>query len=180
MNPFLAIILQFAGNFAPTGFALCSGQILSIAQNTALFSLVGTFYGGNGVQTFGLPDLRGRTIVGAGQGPGLSPYVVGEITGVENVTLLAGNIPFHNHTVQAVAGAPNHASPSGNYLAEGPKEGSGPTAKLSRFYANTTPNTSLNPQTIANAGGSQPISILQPYNTLTYIIAMQGIYPARN
>jgi len=180
MDPYLAIILQFAGNFAPVGFALCQGQLLAISQNTALFSLLGTSFGGNGQTTFSLPDLRGRTVVGAGQGLGLSDYILGEQTGLENVTLTSANMPAHRHTVQAVAGAPNQASPSGNYLAEGPKEGSGPTAKFSHFYVNTAPNTSLNPATVSIAGSNLPISIVQPYNTVTYIIAMQGIFPARN
>jgi microcystin-dependent protein len=180
MNPYLAIILQFAGNFAPVGFALCQGQLLAIPQNTALFSLLGTYYGGNGINTFALPDLRGRTVVGTGQGLGLSDYILGEQTGLENVTLTSANMPAHSHTVQAVSGIPDQASPSGGYLGQGPKQGSGPTAKFSHFYVNIAPNTSLNPTTVSVAGGNQPISVLQPYNTVTYIIAMQGIFPARN
>jgi microcystin-dependent protein len=180
MDQYLAMILQFGGNFAPTQFALCQGQLLAISSNTALFSLLGTSYGGNGTTTFGLPDLRGRTPIGAGQGPGLSDYVIGDITGNENETILSSNLPSHSHTVQAVASTPTQSSPSGNYLAESPKEGSGPTAKILHFYVNTAPNTSLNPSTVSLTGGNTPVSILQPYNTITYIIAVQGIFPARN
>jgi len=180
MDQYLAMILQFGGNFAPKQFALCEGQLLAISTNTALFSLLGTFYGGNGTTAFGLPDLRGRTPIGTGQGPGLSDYVIGETAGNENENILSSNMPSHSHTVQAVASLPNQSSPSGNYLAEGPREGSGPTTKISHFYVNTAPNTSLNPSTLSLTGGNTPVSILQPYNTISYIIAVQGIFPARN
>src|SRR5580698_4850181 len=139
-DQYLAMILQFGGNFAPVQFALCAGQILPISSNTALFSLLGTYYGGNGTSNFGLPDLRGRTVIGSGQGPGLSDYFIGEQTGVENETILYSNMPIHSHTVNAVAGGATQASPATAFLAEGPKSGTGPTAKVSHFYLNASPN----------------------------------------
>ncbi len=111
-EPFLGEIRMFAGNFAPDGWAMCNGQILPISQNTALFSLLGTFYGGNGTATFALPDLRGRVAIHLGQGPGLSPYNQGQIGGVENVTLLSSQMPVHNHLVNAVGSGGNQASSS--------------------------------------------------------------------
>src|SRR4026209_391528 len=116
-EPFLGEIVMFAGNFAPRGWALCNGQILSIAQNTALFSILGTTYGGNGQTTFGLPDLRSRVPVGQGQGPGLSPWTLGEQNGFENVTLSATQMPAHNHLEEVSVGQADTASANGNYLA---------------------------------------------------------------
>ncbi|PTR01413.1 microcystin-dependent protein [Mucilaginibacter yixingensis] len=183
MDQYLAIIIQWAGNFAPTQFALCSGQILPISQNTALFSLLGTNYGGNGTSNFGLPDLRGRIPVGQGQGTGLSPYVVGEQTGSESVSLLSSNLPLHSHNVNVYAGVGNQSTPSNSYLAEGPKSGTGPSAKSPNIYYNgAAPNTTLNPLSISTnvGGGGLPMSILQPTITVSYIIALAGIFPPRN
>ena len=117
-EPFLGQIMLVGFNFAPVGWALCNGQILSITQNTALFSLLGTTYGGNGTTTFALPDLRGRAAVGFGQGPGLSNYDLGQSTGTETVTLTVGQMPAHNHMVAANAANGNVSSPSGADLAQ--------------------------------------------------------------
>ena len=172
-TPFIGEIVLFAGNFAPRNWAFCNGQLLSIAQNTALFSILGTTYGGNGTTTFALPDLRSRVPIHAGQGPGLSNYALGQMGGVENVTLTQSQLPAHNHTVNAVASGGNQASPAGNL----------PTVEstgTSLDYSNSAANTTMNPATIGNTGGNQPVSIVQPYTTLNYIIALAGIFPARN
>jgi len=187
MDPFIATIWLFGGNFNPRGFQLCNGQILSIAQNTALFSLLGTTFGGNGTSNFGLPDLRGRTPIGQGQGPGLSDYVLGEFTGTENTTLLSSNIPSHNHLINAVntyTAATATASPSNAVLSEGPKAGNLPVSPVDKFYNNVSPltNVSLNPLAIGvnTGGGSIPVNILQPFLTVTAMVCTSGVFPARN
>jgi microcystin-dependent protein len=185
-NPFVAEIRLFTGNFAPKGWALCSGQVLPISQNTALFSLVGTFYGGDGKSTFALPDLRSRVAVGTGQGPGLSNYVIGEQFGAESVTLTAGQLPSHTHTatvgtlgLAASSAAGDLQSPAGGVLAA---EATGVTATYSSGPADTTMAAAAltGAPAIGLAGSSQPVSILQPYLALTYMIALQGVFPARN
>jgi len=183
MDQYLAFIMLFGGNFNPRGFALCSGQLLALSQNTALFSLLGTFYGGNGTSNFALPDLRGRTPIGQGQGAGgASFYSIGEQTGTETVSLLTSNLPMHNHLVSAVTLAGDQTAPSNCVLAEGPKSGSGPTAKSSNFYNTSAPNTPLNAQSLSvNTGGAGiPMPVMQPYLTVTALIATSGIFPARN
>jgi microcystin-dependent protein len=180
MNIDLAMLMIFAGNFAPQGFATCDGQIISISQNTALFSLLGTNYGGNGQSTFALPDLRGRVPIHWGQGPGLSNYSIAEVGGTEVVTLISNQIPAHNHGLLAYAGGPTTASPNGAYLASGPLTGSGPNASLLNTYATNQPNITLGSASIQPAGGNQPHPNLQPYLAMTFVIALQGIYPARN
>jgi microcystin-dependent protein len=177
---YLGEIFMGGWNFAPRGFAFCSGQLLPISQNTALFSLLGTNFGGDGVQTFALPDLRGRTPVHWGQGPGLSNYNIGEATGTEVVTLSQAQIPAHNHLLNANAAGANAVSPVSAFLAV-PVTGSGPNASpLNIFTTNTTPLGSLNPATISNTGGNQPHSNIQPSLSITFVIALTGIYPARN
>lgn len=166
-------IRMFAGNFAPRGWAFCQGQILSIAQNTALFSILGTTYGGNGQTTFALPDLRGRVAVSQGQGPGLSPYTLGQQAGVEIVTLLSTNMPAHTHQLYAVNAGGNQASPAGNFPAV---ESTG----TSMNYASTGPVAAMHSSGMGVAGGSQPFSVVQPYLAVNYIIALEGIYPSRN
>lgn len=180
-EPFVGGIYLVGFNFAPQGFAMCNGQLLSISQNTALFSLLGTFYGGDGVTTFGLPDLRGRVPIHQGQGSGTSPYSVGQVGGQETVTLTTAQLPSHNHALGAVQGAGTTNLPSGAYLAAGPFTGSGPNATaLNTYTVNTTPPASLNAASIQTAGGGQPHTNIQPYLCVTYIIALQGIFPARN
>jgi len=182
MDQYLAMIIPWAGNFAPYQFATCDGQILPISQNTALFSLLGTYYGGNGTSNFGLPDLRGRIPVGQGDGPGLQPYVIGEQIGTETVSILSSNLPIHSHNFNAVASVGDKTTNSNFYLAEGTKSGSGPSAKSPNLYVAATPNTPLNVQSVSvNLGGAGiPMSLLQPFLTVTYIIALQGIFPPRN
>jgi microcystin-dependent protein len=180
-EPFLGGIYLGGWNFAPAGFAMCNGQIMSISQNTALFSLLGTTYGGDGVSTFGLPDLRGRVPIHEGQGPGTSPYSLGQVGGQENVTLLTSQMPSHTHALGAVASAGTTNLPTGAYLAPGPSTGSGPNAtSLNTYTATTTPVVNLNAASIQTAGGGQPHNNIQPYLCITYIIALQGIFPSRN
>jgi microcystin-dependent protein len=186
MTPYLGCVILFGGNFAINGFQTCSGQLLSIAQNAAVFSLLGTFYGGNGTSTFALPDLRGRTAVQQGQGPGLSTYDIGESIGATSVTLLSSNIPAHNHQVNVFNGSTEASSvnsPAGAFFGEGPKSGSGPAGKSPDYYiSGTAPNTTLSPQaiTVNAGGGSIPVSVVQPFLAVTHLIAMRGVFPARN
>ncbi|MCW5958515.1 MAG: phage tail protein [Pyrinomonadaceae bacterium] len=174
-TPFLGEIVMFGGNFAPRSWAFCSGQLLPIAQNTALFSILGTTYGGNGQTTFALPDLRGRVPMHPGSGPGLSPRSLGEQGGVENVTLITSQIPSHNHTATTTAnansGPASDTVPTGNFLAEGNNYNSA---------FNTQMNNGAVQVTIGNSGGSQPHSNIQPFTCINFIIALQGIFPSRN
>ncbi|MFI5137335.1 MAG: phage tail protein [Sphingobacteriales bacterium] len=183
MDPYLGCIIIFGGNFAIYGFQMCNGQVLPISQYTALFSIIGTYYGGNGTSNFALPDLRGRTAIQQGQGPGLSDYVVGETTGTLSVTLLSNNLPSHNHLVNAVSAQGGSTIPTSNLLGEGKKTGSGPSAKAPSYYiAGTAPNQVINPLAISTnvGGGSNPVSVTQPYLAVTHLIAMTGIFPTRN
>lgn len=170
-DPYVAEIRIFAGNFAPQGWALCNGQLMPISQNTALFSLLGTTYGGDGIRTFALPNLQGCVPVNFGQGPGLSDYVLGESTGVPNVTLQQTQMPTHGHTLQAHPGPANNTQPSGNSLAR-------PTN--TSIYSNALPNESMGAAAISVTGSSQPHDNMQPYLVLNFIIALQGIFPPRN
>ena len=172
MEPFLGSLMIFAGNFAPRGWAFCNGQLLSIAQNTALFSLLGTTYGGDGVTTFALPDLRGRAPIHFGQGPGLSNYVLGEASGTENVTLVISNLPAHSHTVNASIRGDGSRSPTNNLLAS--------PAPDTNLYTATAADTTMNPTMIGPTGGSQPFNNMQPFLTLNYCIALEGIFPSRS
>lgn len=169
-EPFLGMIIIVPYNFAPRGWAFCNGQILPIAQNTALFSLLGTTFGGNGQTTFALPDLRGRVPNSAGQGPGLSSYDLGQVGGTENTTLTVNNLASHNHSANCFSDDANAAVPSGNVLANAP----------SNMYATVAPNAQMNPLAIGLTGGNQPFSILGPYLTLNFCIALEGIFPSRN
>lgn len=203
-DPFLGEIRMVGFNYAPRGWAFCDGHLLSIAQNTALFALLGTMYGGNGQTTYALPDLRGRSPVGMGQGPGLSGISQGEVGGVENVTLLASQMPAHNHGVPAtnspvsvsgqvavpvstdtaaVASPANavpaatssggrpfslyNASPSGN-------------ATLAPFNVTLNGSTNSSASETGVAGGSQPLPIRNPYLGVNFVIALEGIFPARD
>jgi microcystin-dependent protein len=169
-DPFLGEIRMFGGNFAPLGWALCNGQLLPISQNSALFSLLGTTFGGNGQTTFGLPDLRGRVPVHAGQGPGLSSYNPGENGGVENVTLITTQMPAHNHTLNATNNDADNSHPQNNILA-------GASASI---YTASAPTGPMSQQAIGLSGGGQPHQNLQPFLCINFIIALQGIYPSRN
>jgi microcystin-dependent protein len=181
MQPYLGMIFAFGGNFAISGFQMCSGQTLGISQNAALFSILGTFYGGNGVSTFQLPDLRGRVSMHQGTGLGLPTYVVGEVGGNDNTSILYNNMPIHNHSLNANNGDGTTGIPSNTViLSKGPVTGSGPSATVGKIYTTVATNTTLSPNAIGTAGGSIPISIMQPYLTVTYLIAMVGIFPSRN
>ena len=172
VETFLGEIRMFAGNFAPTGWAFCQGQLLPIAQNQALFSLLGTTYGGNGTTTFALPDLRGRVPVGFGQGPGLSNRVIGEQFGSELVTLNINQMPSHNHTVNAVTTEGNQNLPTNSLPAN--------TKTLDKEYSNANANTTMKATMVNPTGGSQPFGVSQPSLGVNFIIALQGIYPSRN
>jgi microcystin-dependent protein len=172
-SPFLGEIRMFGGNFAPRGWAFCNGQIMPISQNTALFSLLGTTYGGNGTSTFALPNLQSRVPVHWGTGAGLSSYVIGQQAGQENVTLLQSQMPAHTHLLNAVTSGGNQASPTGNLPAV---ESTGTSLNYSSDPANTT----MNPAAVANAGQSLPVPVVQPYLAVSFIIALAGIFPSRN
>jgi microcystin-dependent protein len=178
-EPFLGQIMLVGFNFAPQGWAFCNGQLMSISQNTALFSLLGTTYGGNGTTTFALPDLRGRAAVGFGQGPGLSNYDLGQSTGTETVTLTVGQIPAHSHLVAANAAAATVPSPSGADLAQTVEPGSRNAFNTYSTPPITAPVT-LDPATVQPSGGSQPHANIQPVLAMNYIIALQGIFPSRS
>lgn len=169
-------IRLFAGNFAPKNWAFCQGQILGIAQNTALFSILGTTYGGNGTTTYALPDLRGRVPVGAGTSPGLPSVQLGEMAGFPTVTLLISNLPAHNHLVNASSQAGNSPNPAGNIPAV-LNEPSG-QSEINGYFSTTT--TTMNPQTVGITGSNAPVNIMQPYLGMNYIICQYGIYPSRN
>jgi microcystin-dependent protein len=178
-QPFLGQIALFPYNFAPRGWALCQGQLLAISQNTALFALLGTMYGGNGINTFALPDLRSRVPISSGQGPGLSSYAQGEVLGVETVTLLSTENGIHSHTLFADTSNGTTVVATGNQLAH-PFSGSRTSANTGLIYSTTAPNTSLAPTEISFTGGNLPHNNIQPYQCLSYCIALQGIFPARN
>jgi microcystin-dependent protein len=180
-QPFVGQIALFPYNFAPRGWALCAGQLMAISQNTALFSLLGTMYGGNGTTNFALPDLQGRVPISAGQGPGLSNYSQGEPGGTENVTLLSTENASHNHSFNATTDGATVPAASGNQLAKG-QAGSPHTGfTKANVYSSAAPNTSLSPTSaIAFAGSNLAHNNIQPYQVLGYYIALQGVFPARN
>jgi microcystin-dependent protein len=171
--PFLGEIATVPYNFAPRGWALCNGQLLPISQNTALFSLLGTRYGGNGQSNFALPDLNGSLAIGAGQGPGLSDRWVGESAGSSIVTLTSAEMPSHTHGVNAVAAGGSSGDPSGRVWAE-PRLG----RAVRPAYAPTA-DVAMAPDVISMSGGGQPHENMPPYLGLHFVIAMQGVYPAR-
>ena len=175
-QPFVGAIFAHAGSFAPYGWRLCQGQTLPIAENDALFSLIGTIYGGDGQTTFNLPDLRGRVPIGQGQGPGLSNYVIGQPAGNETVTITTAQLPAHNHLVNVINSAGNAPTPTTSSFVAGTYAGT----VAQTFYSSGSGNTTLAPTTIGNAGSSIPISIMQPILATNYIIALFGVYPSRN
>lgn len=166
MDPFIGQIQDFGFNFPPRGWALCDGSILPIVQNTALFSLLGTTFGGDGRTTFGLPDLRGRIPVGQGQGPGMTDYVMGDKFGVENVTLNSQQIPTHNHTLRAVNDGAESGSPTNQTIGAGQ-------------YFNSSPTGVSSPAATAPAGGNQSHNNQQPTLVTNWCIALKGIFPSR-
>ncbi|MCB9630425.1 MAG: phage tail protein [Sandaracinaceae bacterium] len=170
-EPFVGEIRMFAGNFAPRGWAFCDGQLLAISQNDALFSLLGTIYGGDGRTTFGLPDMRGRLPMHAGTGPGLTPMRLGERGGVERVTLTELQIPSHRHAPVGSSDLAVEANPGGAVLAA--------TSSVD-LYSSAAPDTTLSPLASAQVGGSQNHTNEMPFTCVNFIIALFGIYPSRS
>jgi microcystin-dependent protein len=171
-EPFVGEIRMFAGNFAPRGWAFCDGQLLAVSQNDALFSLLGTIYGGDGRTTFGLPDMRGRIPVHAGSGPGLSPRNLGARGGAENVTLTANNMPSHGHPLQAVSRPANSRDPIGKGLAA--------SQSGDVYISDISSAQSFYSGAVSSIGGSRSHTNLMPFLCLHFIIALVGIYPSRN
>ncbi|HEY0589724.1 MAG TPA: tail fiber protein [Pseudoduganella sp.] len=173
-SPFVAEIRMFASNFAPTGWATCDGQLLPISQNTALFSLLGTTYGGDGKSTFALPDLNGRTPLHPGQGTGLSLRELGEQGGSDTVSLTEAEMPVHSHSLQAT-------TVTANQLAPGPSSGFAKSGSMNQVYSKTTAGMlQMRPEVLAPAGGGQPHNNRQPYLGLLFCIALQGVFPPRS
>jgi len=176
-QPILGTIFIFAGNFAPRGYQLCQGQLLPIAQYAALFSILGTTYGGNGTTNFQLPDLRGRSPIGQGTGLGLSPVDLGEVAGNQNVSILTVNMPQHNHLINVSTASGTQPSPQNNFIAlEIDSQGGNGTG----FNSSATTGATMAPTSIGVTGQSQPLNVQNPYLGINYIIAMVGIFPSRN
>jgi microcystin-dependent protein len=169
--PFIGEIMMFAGNFAPTGYAACDGSLLPISSYAALFSVIGTYYGGNGTTNFALPDLRGRVPIHVGTGAGLSTYSQGQMGGQETHTLLATEMPAHNHTAYASTSGGTSSSPSNNFPAV--------NSEGIEHYGSSE-NGTMNANAIGAAGGSQPHNNIQPYLAINFCIAISGIFPSRS
>ncbi|MFD2603435.1 phage tail protein [Flavobacterium suzhouense] len=183
MEEFIGIVKLFAGNFAPRGWALCNGQLLSISQNTALFSILGTTYGGDGQSTFALPNLQGNTAIGAGTSRLGTTYVPGQVAGTPTVTLNTSQIPSHNHTGQIFVSNTNSntGTPTAGTVLGIPGTTQGRDFVASLGYTTATPNVNIaNSVTVGPTGGNQPFSIMQPYLAMNYIICLEGIFPSRN
>jgi microcystin-dependent protein len=180
-EPYLGQIMMFGGNFAPSGWATCDGQLLAISQNTALFAILGTTFGGNGVSTFGLPDLRGRVPVHWGQGLGLSVYTIGEVVGVESVSLISTQMPQHTHpatvTINATESTQSATTDPAGAI---PAGGSGQNIYATGNSDGTKMGTGMATAVIAPAGGSQPHENRQPLLCITFCIALVGVFPSRN
>ena len=168
-TPYVGEIRLFAGNFAPVGWMFCQGQILAISENDVLFTLIGTTYGGDGQQTFALPDLRGRVPVHQGQGPGLSPRVIGERAGSETVTLLASQLPNHTHALHASTASATGTTPGGAMLA----------ATSAASYGPGPGAVAMAPGGVSSAGGGQPHDNMAPTLVVNYIISLFGVFPSQ-
>jgi microcystin-dependent protein len=175
MNPFVAEIRIFAGNFAPTGWARCDGQLLPLSQNTALFSLLGTTYGGDGKSNFALPNLQGNAPLQPGQGPGLSLRDLGEVGGEQSVTLIQTEMPSHTHTVGCSSASADQPSPTNDVWAV-----TGARRATVNQYAAGNGNVVMNPLALTVSGSSLPHNNMPPYLGLTFIIALQGVFPPRS
>ena len=173
-QPFVGQVLAVGFNFAPSGWFLCNGQLLAIAEYQVLFTLIGTTYGGNGTTTFAVPNLNGRAIVGSGQAAGFSNYVLGQNAGTESVTLNANQLPLHTHPISASSNAATASAPASNLILAAPSVAS------PLMFGTVAPTTPLAPTTIGTAGGNQPHENRQPFLTVNYIIAAFGIFPSRN
>ena len=170
-NPYIGEIRMFGGNFAPSGWAFCAGQLMPIAENDALFTLIGTTYGGDGEQTFGIPDLQSRVPIHMGQGPGISQnYQIGATGGVETVTLTVQQIPIHTHPLLASKTVATQETPPGNLTGQGEIP----------LYVDESPFFPMNPAAISPVGGSQPHDNIQPYLSFCYIISLFGVFPQQN
>lgn len=184
MEPFIGQIIMFGGNFAPRGWAFCEGQLLAVSQNTALFSILGTTYGGDGRTTFALPDLRGRTPIGPGTGPGLSTHRLGQRGGSQTNTLTLLNLPSHSHsaagTVKAYFAPPIGGGETNNPTGANFSGPAGGTNVYSGSEANANMATNNVSVTVGATGGGQSFSIMQPFECVYFIIALMGIYPSRN
>lgn len=175
-EPFIGEVRMFGGNFAPRGWAFCNGQLMSISQNTALFSLLGTTYGGDGQTTFALPNLQGRFPMHWGNAPGLTQRTLGELSGSESVTLLVNQMPAHTHGASAVTTDGNTDNPTGAVWARGVDGSSNPLSN----YSDATPNAAMKNGAIAPAGGNQPTPVMNPFLCVSFIIALEGIFPSRS
>lgn len=173
MEPFLGQMIMFGGNFAPRGWAYCEGQLLPISQNTALFSILGTTYGGDGRTTFALPDLRGRSPIQHGTGPGLPTFRLGQRGGNENTTLTVNNIPSHDHQIMVTNSLATTDAAKGNYLAKR-------TSGDDLIYDTVSPDKALGANAVSNTGGGMSFSNRSPYLVVSFIIALQGTFPSRN
>jgi microcystin-dependent protein len=174
VEPYIGQIIQFDGNFAIRGWAKCDGQLLSINTNSSLFSILGTTYGGDGVSTFGLPDLRGRTALYAGNGPGLTTRSLGQRSGTETVKLTVDQMPAHGYTAKATDGLPNETSPQNNLLAQQP------ASQEYRSWTSPQPTVAMSPAAISSSGGDGSHSNMMPFLVVTWLIALTGAYPSRN
>jgi len=171
-EPYVGEIRMFGGNFAPQGWAFCDGQLLAVNSNDALFSLLGTIYGGDGRTTFGLPDMRGRVPVHMGSGPGLSPRQIGSHGGAEQVTITPAELPSHTHTMTGAADIGNDPNPAGKYLA---------TTSIAAPYFEGAPDASMSGSAIAtDDGGQTGHNNVQPFMCVNFIICLYGIYPSRH
>jgi len=170
-EPFVGEIRMFAGNFAPRGWAFCDGQLLAVSQNDALFSLLGTIYGGDGRTTFGLPDLRGRIPIHAGSGPGLLPRQLGSKGGSETETITVNQLPSHSHVMRASTNAASGNDPTGGLIGDSPSVD---------VFTESSPSVSLAPEAISTVGGSRSHTNLMPFLCIHFIIALLGIYPSRH
>jgi microcystin-dependent protein len=168
MNPFIGQIRIFAGNYAPSGWFFCDGSLLSIAEYDILYNLLGTTYGGDGVSTFALPDLRGRTPIHQGFGPDAQNYVIGEVLGSETVTLTPNQLPAHTHAFTASSAVANTPNPGNNYLAQ--------STQVSAFFGDN-PSVAMQNNSLTPVGGSQPHENRMPFLTTSFIIAYEGIFP---
>lgn len=177
-DPFIGEIRAFAFDFAPKNWAICAGQIMPIQQNTALFSILGVQFGGNGTTNFGLPNLQGSAPMGTGMGPGLTQRTIGEVAGTQSVTLSQNEMPIHSHTITAQARAADKLDPAGNYLAQGIR-GTPPRTSSVPTYAGGALNIPLATGTLAPSGGAQAHSNMQPYLALNFCICLFGAYPTR-
>lgn len=180
-EPFLSMIEAFGFNFAPRGWALCAGQTMSIAQNQALFSLLGTTFGGNGTTTFNLPDLRGRLALGFGQAPGLSPYDLGTMGGAEGHQLLTSEVPAHSHAVNAVRnGQANGTNVPASNLLMGSGYGMEANNPIEDIYSTAAPSAAMGAGAVGAGGGNVPHENRMPFLTINYCIALMGVFPSRN